>query len=119
MIELLLSTATSLYVYDGDTLRVNNIPYRLVGIDTPEIHSKCEAEHRLAIIARDHLRALVREPSARLIEVLCYGSNFGRKCAIVKVKDQNIAPLMVKARLGDAYYCSAAGCPPRRQWCTK
>lgn len=42
------------YIYDGDTFRVNissypdvigkNMPIRLSGIDTPEIRGKCEKE---------------------------------------------------------------------------
>jgi len=54
-------------VYDGDTFRVNidslppivgkNIPIRVNGVDTPEIRGKCEYEKKLALKARDFVRA--------------------------------------------------------------
>ena len=54
-------------VYDGDTFRVDinslssivgkNIPIRVNGVDTPEIKGKCEYEKKLALKARDFVRA--------------------------------------------------------------
>ena len=54
-------------VYDGDTFRVDidvlppiigkNIAIRVNGVDTPEIRGKCEYEKKLALKARDFVRA--------------------------------------------------------------
>lgn len=59
--------------YDGDTCTVSlpglpavfgeRLPIRLAGIDTPEIHGKCEQEKRRAIEARDVLLGLIRQAS--------------------------------------------------------
>jgi endonuclease YncB( thermonuclease family) len=116
--EILLATALSLQIVDGDTIKVDGLTYRLVGYDTPELRSgKCVAERRLASKARLRLSQLASEPTARLQEVLCHGSNFGRKCGIVYVNGENIATVMVKEGFADNYWCGSGGCPKRRNWC--
>lgn len=118
MLELLLASAITIQVIDGDTLKVNDHTYRLVGYDTPELYSgKCLSERRLASKARLRLAQLVTEPGAKLQEVLCHGSNFGRKCAVVYVNGKNIARTLVREGYADDYWCSSAGCPKRRNWC--
>lgn len=118
MIEVLL-IGLAVSVYDGDTVRLQGVPqsFRVVGLDAPEIRGKCEAEKIKARQARDRLRELVKQPTAKLTEVLCYGSNFGRKCGVITVNGQNIALTMVAENLADPYYCGSKGCPPRRNWC--
>jgi endonuclease YncB( thermonuclease family) len=119
LLEFMLATAL-VTVTDGDTIRANGEPYRLVGFNTPELSTgKCEAERKLATQARVRLQQLVREPTARLQEVLCHGSNFGRKCAVVYVGGRNIASLMVRERLAEDYWCSSSGCPRRKNWCVQ
>jgi endonuclease YncB( thermonuclease family) len=67
-------------VYDGDTISIasrfkNNtetsewyqFPVRIDGINTPEIRSNDPKEKRLAVIARDELRALVLDKTVHLI----------------------------------------------------
>jgi micrococcal nuclease len=116
--EILLAAALSLQIVDGDTIKVDGLTYRLVGYDTPELRSgKCVAERRLASKARLRLSQLASEPTARLQEVLCHGSNFGRKCGIVYVNGKNIATVMVKEGFADNYWCGSTGCPKRRNWC--
>ena len=44
-------------VVDGDTIRIGNRRIRLTGFDAPELDGACEAESRLARIARDELAA--------------------------------------------------------------
>jgi endonuclease YncB( thermonuclease family) len=47
-------------VIDGDTIRWNQEPIRLEGIDAAEIHhAKCEAERRLGILAKRRLEQLL------------------------------------------------------------
>jgi endonuclease YncB( thermonuclease family) len=118
MIELLLA-GLAVAVYDGDTVRLPNVPqsFRVVGLDTPEIRGKCEVEKIKARQARDRLRELIKHPTAKLTEVLCYGSNWGRKCGVITVNGQNVALTMVAENLADPYYCGSKGCPKRRNWC--
>ncbi|GGD59789.1 hypothetical protein GRI62_00535 [Erythrobacter arachoides] len=42
-------------VIDGDTLAIGQRRVRLTGYDAPEIAGACEAERRLAVVARDEL----------------------------------------------------------------
>jgi micrococcal nuclease len=118
LLEVLLATQVAT-AYDGDTLRVQGIPqsFRVVGLDTPEIRGKCEAEKQKARQARDRLRELIKHPTAKLTEVLCYGSNWGRKCGVITVNGQNIALTLIAENLADPYYCGSKGCPKRRNWC--
>ncbi len=44
-------------VIDGDTLAIGQRRIRLVGFDAPEMDGQCEAEQRLARVARDELAA--------------------------------------------------------------
>ena len=56
-------------IYDGDSFRANikgwpdiigkSIPIRILGIDTPEIRSKCQEEKLLARQAKQHTVALL------------------------------------------------------------
>lgn len=57
-----------LRVIDGDTVTVRALVWpgqsivvnvRIRGVDAPEMHSRCEDEHRAALRARDRLAALV------------------------------------------------------------
>ena len=116
---ILLATAMSLSVYDGDTMTVNGVHYRMVGWDSPEIHGKCAEEKALAIQARNELMRLVKEPSAQLVETKCVGSNFGRSCGRLIVDGSDVAPHMVSSGLGHAYKCIGTRCPRRLLWCSK
>ncbi len=44
-------------VVDGDTLRIGQRRLRLTGYDAPELDGQCDAESRLARVARDELAA--------------------------------------------------------------
>lgn len=116
--ELLL-LGMLLYIYDGDNIRDKkaSITYRIATHDAPEIEGKCEAERRLAIVARNRLRELVKHPTAKLTPVACFGKNFNRKCAIVTVEGKNVSDTMIKERLVDSYSC-VGGCKPRINWCS-
>jgi endonuclease YncB( thermonuclease family) len=120
MFEALLVTL-SIYIYDGDNLRVQSTTprqtYRLVGLNAPEIRAACPQERALAIRARDRLRQLTKLPTAHLQEVLCYGSNFGRRCAVITVNGKNVADTLVGEGLAEPYWCGSSGCPKRKDWC--
>ena len=64
-------------IYDGDSFRVTingwpdiigkSVPIRMLGVDTPEMRGKCEAEKILARQAKQHTVALLR--SGKVIEL--------------------------------------------------
>ncbi|MBV8848204.1 MAG: hypothetical protein JOZ16_01310, partial [Methylobacteriaceae bacterium] len=52
--------AGDVHVTDGDTVRVDNHPYRLVGFDAPETwRARCSGEALLGKAAADRLQQLV------------------------------------------------------------
>ena len=60
MITTLAAIGAALIVIDGDTIRSDVERIRLEGIDAAEIgHTKCEAERRLAILAKHRLEQLL------------------------------------------------------------
>lgn len=46
-------------VIDGDTLIVNHVHIRIANIDAPELHGKCDAEDRLALVAKHRMQSLM------------------------------------------------------------
>jgi endonuclease YncB( thermonuclease family) len=117
MIIKLLAACLSLYIYDGDNVRCDGVTYRVVGLNAPEIRAQCPFERELAVEARDLLRYLVSRDGAVLEEVLCHGSNFGRKCAVVRSGGKTAAEELVSKGLAEPYWCGSGGCPRRRNWC--
>jgi len=53
--------AQSVRVVDGDTLRIDDVTYRLWGIDAPEAHQACADAWPAGRTATKHLRALIRD----------------------------------------------------------
>jgi len=99
-------------VIDGDTIKVNiprwpevvgvDIPIRIRGIDTPEIHGKCDRERQLSIIARKLVFNVVTQ--VRYIELRnIERGSFFRLIADVYVDDVNIAGLLLTRGLAHKY----------------
>lgn len=118
MEPILLAAAMMVSVYDGDTLKVDGVPYRMVGYDAPEIHGKCDFEKSIASVAKLRLITYTRAPTATLIPVKCVGSNFGRLCGKLIVNGKDIAPQMIEDGLGHPYNCKGKSCPKRLTWCS-
>jgi micrococcal nuclease len=59
MITTLAAIAAALIVIDGDTIRSDEERIRLEGIDAEIGHAKCEAERRLAVLAKHRLEQLL------------------------------------------------------------
>jgi hypothetical protein len=60
LITTLAAIGAALIVIDGDTIRSDEERIRLEGTDAAEIgHAKCEAERRLAILAKHRLEQLL------------------------------------------------------------
>jgi endonuclease YncB( thermonuclease family) len=108
--------------YDGDTCRVDivldegstapeilteNMPVRLLGIDTPEIKGKCFLEKCLAKKARDEVIKLIHGKELELREV--ERGKYFRLLATVAVRDDANSPWeevndkLIEADLAKAY----------------
>lgn len=96
-----LCTQTPVVVRDGDTIVVENIAYRLKGINAPEMSGKCERgkerEKKLAREAKDYLISLLLSG-----DVYVYPSGFDRYKRIladVIVNDENVGDQLIKRGL--------------------
>lgn len=114
-------SAEVLQVVDGDTLEVRVAIWlgqdvvthvRLLGIDTPELRGKCDAEKAKAAAARDLLRSLVEGQPVTLRDV-AYDKYGGRVLALVSGADgKPLADRLITAGLARAYDGKA-----RAGWC--
>lgn len=99
-------------VYDGDTFRgsINalpkwigsNIPFRIRGIDTPEIRGVSQRVKRTGIEARDTVRAMLS--FAKDIRVDVYGTDkYGRFLVDLRVDGIDVGDALIKNELAVSY----------------
>jgi micrococcal nuclease len=85
---------SNVYVYDGDTFRVDQQWYRIANIDAPEIRGDCVREKVFAQAARLRLEGLLR---GRTINVKALGfDKWERELARVSVEDSDIGEALLK-----------------------
>ncbi len=108
-------------VYDGDTFKADahiwpgqfiHTSVRVLGVDAPEIHSKCAKELELAEQAKAYVIDLLKSADVvdlRNIQTDKYG---GRVEADVYVDNQNLAALLINQNLGRPYFGEK-----RTGWC--
>lgn len=115
-------------VVDGDTIRYQSNPYRLVGFNTPEsgLNAQCNAERVLAGKATRRLRQLLASGPPHLQQVRCAcppgtegteHCNNGRLCAVLTVSDVDVGETLIAEGLAERYICRGTSCPRRRNWC--
>ena len=120
--------SVSMDIIDGDTIRSDGKVYRLVGFNTPEagVGASCEQERMLATKATQRLRQLVAAGGLQLEPTRCACQpgtegtdqcNFGRACAILKVRGQDVGSTLIAEGLAEKYTCGLTSCPRRRNWC--
>ena len=107
--------------YDGDTITVNilyahpiigqEIPVRVLGVDTPEIRAKCEKEKIMAIAAKKFVQEMC-ESGKKIVLRNVRRDKYFRLLAIVEVDFVNVADELIKAGLGRPYYGET-----REGWC--
>lgn len=107
--------------YDGDTIYVRLDPLppqarkgevRVDGADTPEIRGKCRAEKRLAIKARDFVRAQIRAATVVEFRVIKWREKYGRILARVTIDGRDLADMLIAEGLARPY-----GGEKRQSWC--
>ncbi|MDO9128213.1 MAG: thermonuclease family protein [Parvibaculum sp.] len=100
------------YVYDGDTIHVNDERIRILGLDTPEYGklSRCREEALAASIAKEALQNLVLRGE---IEIERRGlDRYGRTLAYVRIDGVNVADALIAQGLAREYHGG-----PRKGWC--
>jgi endonuclease YncB( thermonuclease family) len=115
-------------IVDGNTVRSGGVVYRLVGFDTPERGDRalCDKERDLAEKASARLHRLIVEGQPTLERVACAckpgtegtrSCNFGRSCAYLKIRGQDIGDVLIREGLAQPLLCGQTSCPSRRPWC--
>jgi endonuclease YncB( thermonuclease family) len=123
------TSAVSISVVDGDTVRANGQTYRVVGFDTPESGSlaRCVREQKLADAATNRLRQLISDGQPVLERVPCScppgtegtrQCNHGRLCARLHTKGRDVGAILISEGLARPYICGQTGCPRRESWCS-
>ena len=94
------------YASDGDSLKMQNIRIRMLGIDAPELSQICidknEKEWKCGIVAHKRLRQLIAGK-----QVVCSGNEYDRydrflaKC---EVNGEDLGAVLVKEGLAVGYY---------------
>lgn len=106
----------ALIVLDGDTIIVGKEHIRIANIDAPELrHAQCDAERRLAIVARERLKAIVG--SGKLVIVRGdpgtgrAKDRFGRTLATLSVGGRDVGAILIGEQLARPWQGK------RKPWC--
>ena len=115
----MVTTAGQIYVYDGDTIKIDGQRMRLLDVDTPEISKpRCSYEEKVGYEARDSLRELVGQ--AGTVEIIDSGTNdkYGRNLIHVEVDGRDAGRILLNEGLALRYRGgSAAWNERKRHWC--
>lgn len=95
-----------LSVIDGDSLgymtRAGKIEYRVYGIDTPEIHVKCEAERGRRAKAR--MEQLLSSGRVIVRRITNKRDKYGRILATIEVGGKDVGQVLVAEGLAKSYF---------------
>lgn len=99
-------------VIDGDTIDVDGVRIRLLGIDTPETHpARCPYEAELGARATRRLEALLAEGDFELVPSGRDEDRYGRKLRLVEREGVSLGDVLVSEGLARPYGNG------RRPWC--
>jgi endonuclease YncB( thermonuclease family) len=122
-------TASDIHVTDGDTIKVNGHPYRLVGFDAPETwRARCSGEAVLGKAATDRLQQIVTTARRITLErVACScapnapeetpACNYGRRCGTLRVDGEDVGTILTREHLAQAYPYRWDHPPRKPTWC--
>lgn len=99
---LALSTAISadnIRVIDGDTVAIAEERVRILGVDAPEMRGQCDAERRLARLARNAVRAWLDGAAEIRIEREERPDRYGRTLARIYIDGVNLSERLIRSTL--------------------
>jgi endonuclease YncB( thermonuclease family) len=123
-----IALAASITVTDGDTIRVDGEPVRLVGFNAPETYNaQCGLERELGEKATARLETLVSGGALTFEKVACAcrpdtegtnACNYGRACGRLRVDGRDVGDVLIAEGLAVPFVCGTTRCPPTpRPWC--
>ena len=102
-----------IYMIDGDTAKIADISYRLVGFDTPETYEpQCDYEKALGDQATRRARELVDRAGVVELVVLPSLDHYGRNLARMYVEGRDIGTILINEGLARVYLKGG-----RQSWC--
>lgn len=105
--------ARDIYVIDGDTIRVGNTTYRLVGFDTPETWKpQCAYEKALGEAATLKLKTYLAQTATLNLVVLPGLDRYNRSLARLIISGIDVAELLIEDGLARRYNGGR-----RESWC--
>lgn len=106
------SAGARLSVYDGDTFTLDGERIRIAAIDTPERGTpQCDAERKLARLARLRLQQLLGDGSAVMLERHPLPDRYGRTLARVTVNGLDVSTVLIREGLAVSWEGK------RHSWC--
>lgn len=99
-------------VIDGDTIAVSGQRIRILGLDAPEMHGRCQSETSAAFGARDRLVRLL--DGARTVEIIPSRRHdrYRRILARILIDGRDVAEILVGEGLARPYNGGR-----RQGWC--
>ncbi len=100
-------------VIDGDTLKavipslpdpLRNVSIRILGIDTPEMRSRCPKEKVLARVAKTFIETELKTVQKITLKDLSWDKYGGRILAQVFFDKRDIGQLLIDAKLATPYH---------------
>lgn len=97
-------------VVDGDTIRVDGEPVRVIGLDAPEIRGRCPAE----VAAARRAKARMAELIANGVTLRPHGRDRYRRllAVVMDSRGRDVAAVMIREGLARPY-----GGERRESWC--
>lgn len=100
-------------VVDGDTIRIGDDRYRLLGFDTPETRfAQCESERDLGNQATRRLKQLIATGSEAVLHIEARRDRYDRFLARLEVNGQDVGPVLISEGLARPYQGGQRG-----GWC--
>ena len=104
---------SQVWVVDGDTVRIADDTYRLLGLDTPETYrSQCAEELALGEQATRRLRKLLDDSETIFMAVEDRPDKYGRILAKLIIDDVDVASVLIGEGLARPYQGGQ-----RQSWC--
>lgn len=97
------ATASDFRVIDGDTVEVGGETIRLCCVDTPEIRGKCEAEKRLAVLAKRRVASLMAGNSFTVDRSTQKIGRYGRTIASIRMMGSTLSGILIAEGYGRPY----------------
>ena len=106
--------ASDLRVIDGDTVEIVGEKIRLCCVDTPEIRGQCEAERRLAVLAKHRVASLMAGNTFSVDRSSQKTDRYGRTIASIRLMGSTLSEILIAEGYGRTYSGGR-----RSSWCSR